>query len=448
MSVLKHAHACARRLLVPGALALIVAGCGDATGPELDAPAGEARLSGPVVIESPAAGAVLSGTVRFRARVGGASPSQYRMVWLVDGGQQNAMAEVGGAEEATVDVSAWSWRGAGPYRVTFRAYDARGRRISEASVDVSVAQATPEPIPSGNPLAGARLYVDPYSNAKRTADAWRASRPTDAAHMDILAARPQADWIGDWSGDVRAAVDARVTTAIAAGALPVLVAYDIPVRDCSSYSAGGATSADAYRAWIRAFATGLEGRRTVVVLEPDALAGLGCLTSARQAERIALLADAVSVLAAGGALVYLDAGHARWQSAATMAQRLSAAGVMGAAGFALNVSNYIGSSESVAYGRAIRDLLGGRPGFLVDTSRNGLGPDPSGEWCNASGRALGTAPTTDPGLEGVDALLYLKRPGESDGSCNGGPPAGSWWAEYALGLAQRAAAPALVAARE
>ena len=38
----------------------------------------------------------------------------------------------------------------------------------------------------------------------------------------------------------------------------------------------------------------------------------------------------------------------------------------------------------------------------------------------------------------LDAFVWIKRPGESDGTCNGGPPAGSWWPEYALGLAQRA----------
>ena len=36
------------------------------------------------------------------------------------------------------------------------------------------------------------------------------------------------------------------------------------------------------------------------------------------------------------------------------------------------------------------------------------------------------------------ALLWIKQPGESDGTCNGGPNAGQWWADYALGLAQRA----------
>lgn len=37
----------------------------------------------------------------------------------------------------------------------------------------------------------------------------------------------------------------------------------------------------------------------------------------------------------------------------------------------------------------------------------------------------------------VDVFLWVKPPGESDGTCNGGPAAGRWWPEYALGLAER-----------
>jgi len=32
----------------------------------------------------------------------------------------------------------------------------------------------------------------------------------------------------------------------------------------------------------------------------------------------------------------------------------------------------------------------------------------------------------------------VKHPGESDGTCNGGPTAGTFWTDYAIGLAQRA----------
>ena len=62
----------------------------------------------------------------------------------------------------------------------------------------------------------------------------------------------------------------------------------------------------------------------------------------------------------------------------------------------------------------------------------------NGEWCNASGRALGARPTAATGNSLADAFLWIKPPGESDGTCNGGPAAGVFWPEYAIGLAQRA----------
>ena len=77
--------------------------------------------------------------------------------------------------------------------------------------------------------------------------------------------------------------------------------------------------------------------------------------------------------------------------------------------------------------------------FVIDTSRNGRGPK-GVEWCNPPGRALGTRPTTATGSPLIDAYLWIKVPGESDGTCRNGPPAGRWWPRYALGLARRSQA--------
>jgi Cellobiohydrolase A (1,4-beta-cellobiosidase A) len=96
------------------------------------------------------------------------------------------------------------------------------------------------------------------------------------------------------------------------------------------------------------------------------------------------------------------------------------------------------TSDNITYGTAISSSVGGKH-FVIDTSRNGLGATADSQWCNPDGRALGTAATTTTGNSLVDAFLWLKRPGESDGTCNGGPNAGGWWADYALGLAQRSA---------
>ena len=290
---------------------------------------------------------------------------------------------------------------------------------------------------ASNPLAGMALFVDAFSNARRTADAWRATRPADAAQMDKLASASQARWFGGWNANVQADVDQAVSTAAAASAIPVLVAYNIPQRDCGSYSAGGAGSADGYRSWISAFARGIGARRALVILEPDALPGMDCLSSADQATRTGLLAYAVKALADLGTMVYLDAGHSRWQSPATMAARLQSAGIDRATGFSLNVSNFHYTGDQIAFGNVLAALVGNKH-YVIDTSRNGLGSAGDAQWCNPDGRALGERPSASTGHALVDAFLWVKTPGESDGACNGHPGAGTWMPEYALGLAKRA----------
>jgi endoglucanase len=289
-----------------------------------------------------------------------------------------------------------------------------------------------------NPMRGASLYVNPNSSARRSVEEWRGSRPADAALLEKIASQPLAIWIGDWFPDPHAVVS-RTTRAITdAGALPVYVLYAIPLRDCGQYSAGGVSGAAAYGRWISEVARGIGDQRAVVVLEPDALAGMDCLSAREQEERTRMIREAVHTLTRSGRVaVYLDAGNARWHAPDVVAARLRDAGIDGAAGFALNVSNFLSTEESVRYGEAVSARVGGKH-FVVDTSRNGRGPTADAQWCNPAERALGAAPTTATGHPLVDALLWIKTPGESDGECNGGPAAGKWWAEYALGLARRA----------
>jgi endoglucanase len=294
----------------------------------------------------------------------------------------------------------------------------------------------PNLVNTSNRLAGLKLFVNPDSPARRQADAWRRSRPADAALMDRIAAQPSAKWMGNWNRDVRSDVGRVMAQARQQGATPVLVAYNIPDRDCGSYSAGGSSGAAAYRKWIRDFAAGLGGRAAIVVLEPDAVPQADCLPAPRREERYSLLRDAIQVLKSANAVVYLDAGNSRWMDPSVAAERLHKAGISLADGFALNVSNYQGTDANVRYGAAISKLVGGKH-YIIDTSRNGVG-NTSGAWCNVRGQALGALPTTSTGHALVDAYLWIKQPGESDGTCNGGPAAGQWWADYALDLARQA----------
>jgi endoglucanase len=397
----------------------------------------------PLDIWWPSNGANVSGVQPFKARLGSWSLGSYEMYWQVDGGQLNRMGDSyvdAPHKESAVNVSAFDWRGAGPYRITFVARDRSGAFIAQKSVDITVGTNTAPPPPSPTPPSGSifasgRLWIDPNSRARQQADAWRSSRPADAAQMDKVAAQPQAVWFNGWHSDIRSAVASLTGTIVNAGALPLYVVYNVPYRDCGSYSAGG-LSAENYRTWVRAFAAGLGATRAAIILEPDALANAGCLSTALRDERYALIADAVDVFKAQGSAVYIDAGHSAWISATEMANRLNRAGIARADGFSLNVSNFQTTSANATYGTTLSSLVGGKH-FVIDTSRNGLGPTADNQWCNPADRGLGSGPTASTGNALIDAFLWIKKPGESDGSCNGGPAAGQWWADYALGLAQR-----------
>ncbi|WP_234381676.1 MULTISPECIES: glycoside hydrolase family 6 protein [unclassified Streptomyces] len=288
--------------------------------------------------------------------------------------------------------------------------------------------------------AGA-FWVEPDSAAARQAAAWRRQgRLDDARMIERVAARPQAVWLNeDGPG---ATVRAQVEAASKQGRTAVLVAYFIPHRDCGAYSAGGAHDAAQYRAYIDDFAAGLGATGAYVIVEPDAVAHMvaGC-KGAAAGERYELLAHAARTLKrVPNTKVYLDAGNAGWiPDERRLVGPLRAAGIAAADGFALNVANHYTDAASTAYGHRLVRALGGGVRFVVDSSRNGNGPYVGVDaWCNPPGRALGTPPTTRTGDASLDAYLWVKRPGESDGTCRGGPKAGQWWPEYALGLARRA----------
>ncbi|MEV6342819.1 glycoside hydrolase family 6 protein [Actinoplanes sp. NPDC051851] len=290
-----------------------------------------------------------------------------------------------------------------------------------------------------------RFYVEPAGAAAAQVREWDAQgRTGDAAAVRKIADEPTAVWFADDADGYADRARRLVAAATAAGRTPVLVAYYVPQRDCGGHSGGGAPDAEAYRTWIAALAEAIRGSRALVVLEPDALTHVlqGCLSGEAAEDRYALLDDAVQELKRESDVrVYLDAGNPGWiKDVDRVVDALDRAGVRGADGFSLNVANFETTEANIAYGTAISDRLGGAH-FVIDTSRNGNGPaDTSGSgdghWCNPPGRALGPAPTTRTGHDRVDAFLWVKRPGESDGACgDGAPEAGRWWPDYALSLA-------------
>ena len=397
----------------------------------------------------------ISGQQPFKGLLNGWHVEDYAMYWSVDDGHQTLMPSNYTEyphKETNVDVTNWNWKLNGRYRIAYIAKSVSGAEISRTSFVINIPKlstpvlatetvTTPTPTVTTIPPTSAdltkneKLYVLPDNNASKLAAQWRSTRPQDAAQMDKIANKSNAVWFGGWNTDVQTDVNQLITAATSQSSIPVLVAYNIPGRDCGGYSGGG-TSVNDYLSWISRISAGIADRKAIIILEPDSVANIDCMSETDQKIRLNLLAQAVNILKTNpSTYVYIDAGNPRWISSEILAKRLVEANVERADGFALNVSNFISTAENEKYGELISTKLQGKH-FVIDTSRNGLGPTADSQWCNPDGRALGNAPTTDTPNVLVDAYLWIKAPGESDGNCNGGPNAGVWWPEYALKLAQ------------
>lgn len=286
----------------------------------------------------------------------------------------------------------------------------------------------------GRPKVDPRLTRAIYADTRSTA---AVAARTDRRFAS-LARTPQAFWATDHLSPsrVKKAVQTYARRAVKARRTPLVSVYAIPARDCGRHSAGS-FDAPTYRRWVARLAAGLKGTKAIAVVEPDALAMLG--ECAAQGDRTGLLRYATAQLRRAGVWVYLDAGHSRWTAPEVMAERLRAAGVASARGFSTNVANFRSTADEVAYGNSVVAALAaqGVPGrtFVIETARNGA-TTAAGDFCNPVGARVGARPRMVR-RGSIDAYLWVKHPGESDGPCNGGPGAGTWWPGGALALLGR-----------
>ncbi|WP_454170193.1 glycoside hydrolase family 6 protein [Microbacterium paulum] len=262
--------------------------------------------------------------------------------------------------------------------------------------------------------------------------------PMDASQTSAtayLAEQPTAYWITpeqDPIGTAGTTVVSLVSQARDQKRAVALVVYGLPDRDCGNHSAGG-LSAEDYPVWIAEIASALKTApdvQKIIVLEPDSIA----LASecGDIASRATYLSGAVDALSSTGTWIYIDGGHSAWHSPDDMAALIQQMGIIDRVrGVATNVSNYQPTDAEFTYAHALSSRLGGTHA-VIDTSRNGVATAGS-TWCNPSGQTVG-APTGTYGDGVVDTNLWIKPPGESDGSCNGGPAAGHWWPAAAESL--------------
>jgi endoglucanase len=351
--------------------------------------------------------------------------------------------------------------------------------------------------------ANTRFFVQPPASGSlaQITGLLRSGDAADAARLAAMEATPSAVWLtGGTPAQVVQQVRATVREASLERAEPVFVVYDIPGRDCSQYSAGGAAGESGYEAWAAAVAGAVGSAHAVLLVEPDALGNMpsDCNLPAStypftDTERLAEIDYAVTALEQDpNTTVYLDGTNAHWQAVGTISERLLEAGVQQAQGFFSNVSNYLTDAESQDYGSWISDCIAmitdpanwayNQPGdcasqfypatvddfstwplttawyaqnidgavptthYVIDTSRNGQGPNTmqtyaaapynqpasviaalqAGNWCNPPGVGLGLRPTANTGSPLLDAYLWVKTPGQSDGQCDAAGGVRAW----------------------
>ncbi|KAK0653168.1 1, 4-beta cellobiohydrolase [Cercophora newfieldiana] len=264
-----------------------------------------------------------------------------------------------------------------------------------------------------------------------------------------------------------------------------LVLYNLPDRDCSAgESAGELKSAEngleRYRKeFVKPYAQKVRSAPDLefaIVLEPDSL---GNLVTNMGIEMCAAAADvyregiahAISQLQFDNVHLYIDAAHGGWLgwndnlplAAKEFATVVQMAGKNKSKnrirGFATNVSNYNPFNATVRenytewsnswdeshYATSLAPFLEaeGLPAhFIADQGRVHLpgARKEWGEWCNVAPAGFGPAPTTETNNPVVDALVWIKPGGESDGQCGfeGAPRAGEWHDEYVQMLVKNA----------
>ncbi len=273
-----------------------------------------------------------------------------------------------------------------------------------------------------------------------------------------------------------------------------LVVYNLPERDCAARASNGELLAqehglERYKLeYIDPIITKLKNYPQLsfaIILEPDSLPNLitnvDSIEKCRKAEPYYREGTyyAIDKLAEVGASIYVDGGASGWLGWHTNRQKaaiyykslLEPEGrLQKIRGFAFNTANYNpltpgnqpdsyyqynpARSELMYVDQMTQEfIMAGLPAhFVIDTSRNG-NPNARKEWrnwCNINDAALGVLPQVNP-YPNVDAYLWVKTPGESDGtsdqtarrfdsmchsidSVRNAPEAGEWFEEYFLML--------------
>ncbi|KAI8205923.1 1,4-beta-D-glucan cellobiohydrolase CEL6A [Colletotrichum sp. SAR 10_77] len=347
----------------------------------------------------------------------------------------------------------------------------------------------------GNPLADRQLFPNPYyadeiknlAIPKMTGDlATKAAKVAEVPSFAWLDTREKISLMNSTLAEIRKLNQGGANPPYAG----TYVVYNFPDRDCSAKASAGELAIadgglDKYKTEyidpIAALAKEYSDTRIVFVYEPDGLANLitnmGVQKCSQAADTYKAATDyAFKTLNLDNVAIYVDAGHAGWlgweanlQPTATLyADVYKKAGSPKAVrGLVTNVSNFNGWNLTSApsyttpnnnydeskFHAALTPMLktAGYPAnYLVDQGRSGKQPTGQqiwGDWCNVKDAGFGARPMVKTGIDTLDAIVWVKPGGESDGTsnssatrydekCSSGssftpaPEAGTWFQEY------------------
>jgi endoglucanase len=274
------------------------------------------------------------------------------------------------------------------------------------------------------------------------------------ALLSKVAAQPQAQRLssGSWGGTPDGIFDQTQKTFCDAlradpGSIPIFTTYFL------HETLGGDPTPAQVRAYmplfearVNAMAAATGRRPAVFLLEIDGIGSTRGIvaTGALPEWEAALRYELDAMQALPHTVVYIEGGYSDSNSVAFTAKVLDAIGIHRIRGFYTNDTHDNWTINEDQWATAVAKRAGGTH-FIVNTASNGQGPklnpDPATQGaedlCNPPGRGLGIRDTTHTGWADADAYLWEHTPGNSSG-CGGGPSGGTFWPQYAEGLAARA----------
>ncbi|KAF4314945.1 hypothetical protein BBO99_00008823 [Phytophthora kernoviae] len=219
-----------------------------------------------------------------------------------------------------------------------------------------------------------------------------------------------------------------ITTKCAEDTRMTIVVYGIPDKDCNAgLSTDGSVKSTAdYKSFLKELTDAVGERKVLYVVEPDAVGLLaeegGCGKTAGYLENLKVAVEALSANA--NAELYVDVGYwtleyeAQRSTVVTVMTELSSAGTL--KGITINTSNYRSNKQMSELCTNFQTDMGKKGmNCIVDTSRNYNEPKTT-DWCNVLEAGIGHPPTSETNITNLDYFMWIKRPGESDGTCTVG----------------------------